>query len=97
MGINAHIHTYTHTHVCRQIYLSMFVCIYVCIYRVPTYTGKLGKMKEVFPVREKSGNFEILEKSQGFFCQSGNFYDMLFCRFTSSRNFLFFQLGTHLC
>ena len=28
-------------------------------------------MKEVFPVREKSGNFEILEKSQGFFCQSG--------------------------
>ena len=28
------------------------------IYRVPTRTGKPGKMERHFPVREKSGNFE---------------------------------------
>ena len=28
------------------------------IYRVPTRTGKPGKMGRHFPVREKSGNFE---------------------------------------
>ena len=35
---------------------------------LPTGTGKLGKqgkMREVFPVREQSGNFKILIKSQG--------------------------------
>ena len=36
--------------------------------RVPTQTGKTGKpgkMGEVFPVREKSGNFRILPESHG--------------------------------
>ena len=33
--------------------------------RVPTDTGKPGKMRQLFPVREKSGNFEKLSKSQG--------------------------------
>ena len=33
--------------------------------RVPTGTGKPGKTREVFPVREKSGNFKILPESQG--------------------------------
>ena len=31
-------------------------------YRVPTRTGKLGKMRRHFPVREKSGNFEQIGK-----------------------------------
>ena len=35
--------------------LAMFV---VDIFRVPTRTGKTGKMGWHFPVREKSGNFE---------------------------------------
>ena len=39
--------------------------------RVPTRTGKPGKMREVFPVREKSGNFRISPESQGIFYQSG--------------------------
>ena len=33
--------------------------------RIPTHTGKPGKMREVFPVREKSGNFRISPESQG--------------------------------
>ena len=33
--------------------------------RVPTDTGKPGKMRQLFPVREKSGNFEKILKSQG--------------------------------
>ena len=33
--------------------------------RVPTRTGKPGKIREVFPVREKSGNFKIFSESQG--------------------------------
>ena len=33
--------------------------------RVPTDTGKPGKMRQLFPVREKSGNFEKTLKSQG--------------------------------
>ena len=33
--------------------------------RVPTDTGKPGKMRQLFPVREKSGNFEKVLKSQG--------------------------------
>ena len=43
------------------------------IYRVPTGTGKPGKpgkIGTVFPVREKSGNFEILSKVRE---KSGNF------------------------
>ena len=31
-------------------------------YRVPTQTGKPGKMGRHFPVREKSGNFEQIGK-----------------------------------
>ena len=34
------------------------------IFRVPTHTGKPGKLREVFPVREESGNFKILPESQ---------------------------------
>ena len=34
-------------------------------FRVPTDTGKPGKMRQLFPVREKSGNFEKILKSQG--------------------------------
>ena len=33
--------------------------------RVPTDTGKPGKMRQLFPVREKSGNFEKMSKGQG--------------------------------
>ena len=38
------------------------------VFRVPTDTGKPGKpgkMEQLFPVREKSGNFEKMSKSQG--------------------------------
>ena len=37
----------------------------VAFCRVPTDTGKPGKMRQLFPVREKSGNFEKILKSQG--------------------------------
>ena len=41
-------------------------------YRVPTSTGKPGKMRQLFPVREKSGNFEEKKsKSQGILNESG--------------------------
>ena len=33
-------------------------CKWDPVYRVPTRTGKPGKMGRHFPVREKSGNFE---------------------------------------
>ena len=61
-------------------YCSMFRCyVEVCsgprvglnghqMLRVPTDTGKPGipgKMRQLFPVREKSGNFEKMSKSQG--------------------------------
>ena len=36
----------------------LFVPIPDCTCRVPTRTGKPGKMGRHFPVREKSGNFE---------------------------------------
>ena len=49
--------------------------------RVPTHTGKTvkpGKMREVFPVREKSENFRISPESQGkvreFSISQGIFY-----------------------
>ena len=45
-------------------------------FRGPTCTGKIGKpekLREVFPVREKSGNFKILPKSHGILVQSGKF------------------------
>ena len=35
--------------------------------RVPTSTGKPGTMREVFPVREKSGNFS--KKARNFVSQ----------------------------
>ena len=35
----------------------------ICMTRVPTRTGKPGKMGRHFPVREKSGNLVRLEKS----------------------------------
>ena len=42
------------------------VCVFI-LHRVPTRTGKPGKMGRHFPVREKAGNFEqtgkIKEKS----------------------------------
>ena len=39
--------------------------------RVPTDTGIPGKMRQLFPVREKSGNFEKMSKSQGILNESG--------------------------
>ena len=39
---------------------SMIRSLYSC--RVPTRTGKPGKMGRHFPVREKSGNFEQTRK-----------------------------------
>ena len=39
-------------------------------HRVPTDTGKPGKMRQLFPVREKSGNFEKILKSQGILSES---------------------------
>ena len=48
----------------------MVICT---LFRVPTHTGKTGKpgkIREVFPVREKSGNFKILPKSQGILYES---------------------------
>ena len=41
------------------------------VYRVLTCTGKPEKMREIFPVMEKSGNFKILSESQGIFYQRG--------------------------
>ena len=41
------------------------------VLRVPTSTGKPGKMRQLFPVREKSGNFEKKSKSQGILNESG--------------------------
>ena len=38
---------------------------YMICFRVPTDTGKPGKMRQLFPVREKSGNFGKKSKSQG--------------------------------
>ena len=43
----------------------------LAIFRVPTGTGKPGKMRQLFPVREKSGNFEKILKSQGILSKSG--------------------------
>ena len=34
---------------------------------VPTWTGKPGKMRKLFPVREKSGNFEQTGKVGEFY------------------------------
>ena len=48
---------------------------------VPTRTGKPGKMRKLFPVREKSGNFEQTGKVREF-CpntgKAGNFSQFLF-------------------
>ena len=37
---------------------------------VPTWTGKPGKMRKLFPVREKSGNFKQTKKKSGNFTQN---------------------------
>ena len=39
------------------------ILVFVHRHRVPTQTGKPGKMERHFPVREKSGNLNRLEKS----------------------------------
>ena len=41
------------------------------VYRVPTDTGKPGKMRQLIPVMEKSGIFEKMPKSQGILNESG--------------------------
>ena len=40
--------------------------------RVQGSTGRQGKVREVFPIRKKLGNFKILTKSSGILGQSGN-------------------------
>ena len=60
--------------------LSVCICLdpdlLIVFYRVPTRTGKPGKLREVFPVGEKSGNFKMLPESQGkirdFWSSQGN-------------------------
>ena len=56
----------------------------ICNSRVPTDTGKTGKpgkMRQLFPVREKSGNFEKnikkSGKSQGILSESGKSQEKL--------------------
>ena len=41
------------------------------MFRVPTGTGKTGKMRKLFPVMEKSGNFEKMSKSRRILNKSG--------------------------
>ena len=44
---------------------------------VPTWTGKPGKMGKLFPVREKSGDFEQTGKVREFYTKywkMGEFY-----------------------
>ena len=43
------------------------------IYRVPTAQGKQGKWPKIFPVRENTGNLEILSKHREFCQNTGNF------------------------
>ena len=66
--------------------LTMTNHCHVSIYRVPTRTGKPGKMGRHFPVREKSGNFDQTGKSQGkshkILEKSGNFRQILFIIFS---------------
>ena len=40
--------------------------------RVLTGSGKHGKMRQLFPVRKKSGNFEKMSKSQGILSEEKN-------------------------
>ena len=53
--------------ICTQVSQHTTIILYYLgtVIRVPTDTGKPGKMRQLFPVREKSGNFEKLSKSQG--------------------------------
>ena len=44
---------------------SGMVCTAICTFRVPTRTGKPGKMGRHFPVGEKSGNFVQTGKVRG--------------------------------
>ena len=41
------------------------VSLYHSLLRIPTDTGKPGKIREVIPVWEKSGNFRILPENRG--------------------------------
>ena len=54
-------------HMINQHYISSCFSVHPQLVRVPTQTGKPGKMGRHFPVREKSGNFEqtgkVREKS----------------------------------
>ena len=53
--------------------MQIKICLKLYLHSVSTHTGKTGKpgkMREVFPVREKSGNFKILPKSQGILYES---------------------------
>ena len=43
----------------------------IAVCRVPTGTEKPGKMRQLFPVMEKSGNFKKMSKSQGILNESG--------------------------
>ena len=43
--------------------------------RVPTAQGKQGKLPKIFPVRENTGNMEILQKHRDFFFSSCKFPD----------------------
>ena len=54
---------------CDPKHFQFHVLLFVC--RVHTCTGKPGKLREVFSVREKSLNFKILPESQGILVQSG--------------------------
>ena len=51
-------------------------------YRVPAYTGKTGKLRVVFPVREFQNFTRKSGKSQGIFYQSG--------KIRSDNNILFY-------
>ena len=66
--------------------------------RVPTLSGKPGKIGKVFPVREISGNLKILQNIREKLFKN-YFFIFLFCiglcpfKCTFGRHFGFFYLG----
>ena len=52
----------------RKIWIVSSHCIVI---RVPTGTGKPGKMKQLLQVKGKPGNFEKMSKIQGMLNESG--------------------------
>ena len=68
------------------------------LFRVPTRTGKPVKMREHFPVRERSGNSEQTKKSQGksykILEKFENFRQMLFIIFKWYLNELYMHIIT---